>query len=99
MNLAPKNLGAMIKNLTAVRANPSRDWLLLLCAWALILAGSMLWNLWFFDQTVRKGIEAPADASPAASVYEPTAVQEIFAERATTSAAYRTLYPFIDPSR
>jgi len=99
MKLAPKNFSAMIRNLTAVRASPSRDWLLLLGVWALVLAGSVLWNLWFFDQAVTRGIETPMDASSATSVYEPTAVQEIFAARATTSEAYRTQYPFIDPSR
>ncbi len=86
------------KTQSAGGPNPSRDWLMLLAVALLLLAGSVAWNAWYFSQ-IEDGAPTASEGGEALEAYPAGLVQEIFAARATTSAAYRSIYPFIDPSR
>lgn len=82
----------------AAGPNPVRDWLMLLAAAGVILAASVAWNAWYFSH-IEDG-DAPVDAGAGAlEAYPAGLVQEVSGERAAEAEAYRTAYPFIDPSR
>lgn len=95
----------VLKNLSFGRSrepqgpNPARDWYALVGAGLLLFFVSVLWNVWFFDSIVREGLQAPNVESAAVDTSKVAEIEALFAARATTSAAYRTLYPFVDPSR
>lgn len=79
--------------------NPARDWYLLVSFGAFLLIASVLWNVWFFDRVVREGIQVDTVQAAKVDTSKAAEIEVLFAARATTSAAYQTLYPFIDPSR
>jgi len=94
-----KKIGGVLGGAGSLHANPGRDWLLLLCGAIALLAVSVGWNAWFLNRVVDEGIEAGAVGSQTLDAYKASGVNEVFGARATTSAAYRETYVFIDPSR
>lgn len=81
---------------------PERDWFALLACGALVLAGSIAYNIWLFDHVATGGILG-GSATSTAPVFNQTslqAVESVFADRAAEEVKYRNgAYSFIDPSK
>lgn len=80
------------------RLRPQRDWLALLGLTILLIAGSVVWNLWLFSK-VTSGEQigdAAVSESQKTTQIEQAMVQ--FDERAQEEARYLNEYRFVDPS-
>ncbi len=78
---------------------PARDWLIMLGGTLILIATSVMWNTWFFDRIADADLSIEQAAESALKTYPAGAIQELFKSRAETEAAYRSSFPFIDPSR
>lgn len=82
------------------RPRPARDWLILLALAALLLAASVLWNLWFFSLIVREGADVTtAPSADKLSGYPIGIVKEIFDARSAAEDEYLNGPRLVDPSR
>ena len=84
------------------RANPARDWAMLLCATALALVLLLAWNIWAFKTVVSGGTlgeaRPPAVAPPAANALDE--ISGLLSARAAEDAKYIDgTYRFTDPSQ
>lgn len=84
-----------------VRVDPVRDWLMLLTASAIMLAGIIVWNVWAFD-TVASGHVISSGAPQTAPIFDPATldtIHTIFTNRAAEEMKYVTgTYRYADPS-
>lgn len=78
--------------------DPARDWLLLLSAATILLALSILINVWIYikKDTVPIPSTAPTVELPTTSL---THAAQLFHMRMLEEANYRSVYQFIDPSK
>lgn len=88
----------------AARADPARDWLILLVLSVMALAGIIVWNARAFEIVAGGGAigGAPAETTPSTMLNRASldAVRAIFADRAAEEAKYTTgTYRYADPSR
>lgn len=98
----PTHIGSAV-NLTMLqygkRLRPVRDWFIVLTVLAVLLIGSVAWNVLFFLGALEE------DAAPATTSHEPSAAAPVaevlsaFTLRAQEEARYRSEYRFVDPSR
>lgn len=96
-------MNALIKKILAKVGHsagpmPSRDWLLLGIAACVLVAVSIMWNVWFFAH-IEDAEPVPSAEGGALEAYPAELVREVFEMRASTSIRYREAYPFVDPSR
>ncbi|KND51565.1 MAG: hypothetical protein AB202_03285 [Parcubacteria bacterium C7867-007] len=79
------------------RLNPSRDWLILVMVFVLLLLGSLGWNIWLFDRVTNGdaigNATAPAPLNPASI----DSVNALFEARAVKETDYKNSR-FVDPS-
>lgn len=94
------NLSGM-KKLNVLRygehPRPSRDWLVLLCVCCVLLAGSILVNLWYFAK-VTGGENIGTETTPNASFIQLEPVTALFEKRNAERDRYLSEYRFVDPS-
>lgn len=84
----------------AKHLNPPGDWLLLLAAGLILLAGSVAWNAWFFFIALDE--ESAAAPAPAPAALDTSAIDKakvLFDARAAEAERYKTEYRFNDPSK
>ncbi len=80
------------------RVRPTRDWLVLLSGFAILLLASVLWNVVQYAHVV-KGEKIGNAEVQAPGQIQLDAVQALFAARAAERAKYQGTYRFVDPSR
>ncbi len=79
--------------------HPARDWSYLLLLAAILIAISIAWNMWLYQEVqegATLGEEVPATPVDIAPI---EAVRAVFEERKAEEQKYRTEYRFVDPSR
>ena len=79
------------------RLKPARDWLVLLGIFALILGGSLAWNLWLFSQVTQGEKIGTATSTPPVEI-RLNQVRTLFSDRAAERDRYIGEYRFVDPS-
>ncbi|MHB0865578.1 MAG: hypothetical protein ACYC1Y_01605 [Minisyncoccota bacterium] len=84
------------------RIDPERDWLILITATLILLAGIVVWNAWAFDTVANGGsIGRPATSTP--PVFNQASldgIHAIFSARAAEEAKYASgEYQYVDPSQ
>lgn len=96
-------IGSFLKRLrSGASIDPVRDWIVLLIASTIALAGIIVWNVWAFDTVASGGtIGTPTTRAPVVSErVSLEAVRAVFANRAAEKAKYETgVYSFADPSQ
>jgi hypothetical protein len=86
----------------ALRPEPERDWLILLCAALLLFSASAVGNALLYRAAVNGAPLGPAAATPALAVPASALaqVENVFAARALEESKYESgAYSFVDPSR
>ena len=78
---------------------PARDWYILLIATALLIAASIGWNMWLFARVAEGDLGEEQAAGNVLKTYPAGAIGELFEDRREMEAAYRSSFPFVDPSR
>lgn len=98
-----KNFSLNTKSLKGISygaaLRPSRDWLLLLALFVVLLLISVGWNLWTFTKVTAGGaigasVPVQEPGTPAVD-----SVTKLFEARALEEARYKNEYRFVDPSR
>ena len=79
------------------RLRPTRDWLMLLIIFAVLLLASLGWNVWLFSQATKGNIVGATPEAPQAQI-ELEEIKTLFAERSAQQARYIQEYRFVDPS-
>ncbi len=81
-----------------VRIRPDRDWYILIRIFFIILAVSVLWNVWLFYRVVNEkpiGETNPTSTNTSQTV---GSVHRLFDAREAERLRYVTQYRFVDPS-
>jgi len=79
---------------------PVRDWLVLLGCAAVLVAASVVWNVWVYLDAVNGETSGAQNVSaPAPDTGAIDAAQDVFAARAAEEAKYESTYRFVDPSQ
>jgi hypothetical protein len=82
------------------RSHPSRDWLVLLSVFLLLLAVSIAWNIWFFASVLEgEDVVAPGNGEGTVEESSLQRANAMFEARALEEVRYRSEYRFVDPSR
>lgn len=80
---------------------PVRDWLVIITLSGILLAGSIVWNVWAFDTVANGGVIGTVAQAPQS--FDSTSlniIHTIFTDRANEEAKYVTgVYRYIDPSQ
>lgn len=79
------------------RTKPGRDWLVLLGIFAVMLGGSLAWNLWLFSQVTQGQKIGMVTATPPVEI-RLNQVKTLFGQRAQEQGRYIGEYRFVDPS-
>lgn len=80
------------------RISPVRDWFILVSVSALILAGSILFNLWLFAKITAGEAIGTATSTPTPIITPISTVQTLFDNRAEVREKYIREFRPVDPS-
>lgn len=84
-----------------MRANPTRDWFVILSLSSVALVGIVVWSIWTFDMVTKGGVIGSSTTSspPIFNESSLSVVQKVFADRAGEAEKYETGgYSYTDPS-
>lgn len=97
-----KSISNLIRSITRAlsygsRLRPTRDWLVLLSLFTLLLIASVGWNLIQFTRVAQGEKIGNVEATAPAQIQVGT-VQDLFKKRAEERVRFQSQYRFVDPS-